>query len=543
MNSLSALDHAHVWHPFTPMRQWREQDPLIIERGEGPYLFDTQGKRYIDGTSSLWCNVHGHRHPYLDQALRDQLDKVAHTTMLGLSSPPAITLAARLCACVNQHLEQAHAQSGREQSDRPTSHRPLTQAFFTDAGATAVEVALKMAIGYWQHTGHSKKRRVLRLGGSYHGDTVGSMSVGYSDLFHRPYRSLLFEVGTLPDVSYTDPPGAQAHQGDDRSRCDSCHGDAQTCRHTWPSECARLGERIIRYVESELEVAADQQRGVEDVAAVIIEPVMQGAAGMMCQPPGFVRMVRDWCDTHDILLIVDEVATGFGRTGKLFACEHDAIGPDILCLAKGLTAGYLPLAATLATDRVAQAFEGSHHPDAPDFHRHRTLYHGHTYTGNPLAAAVANASLDLWEMTDHAWQSSSAGASESRPPLDLESPGSGTLLDHIAASAELVTHKLNALRGHPRIRDVRQRGLMVGIELAPASCEHAPPETVEQGRATAPAPPASGEAAAICHRLRERGVILRPLGDVLVLMPIPATSHDVLEQLLDAVIAELHMVT
>ncbi|MEM6552698.1 MAG: adenosylmethionine--8-amino-7-oxononanoate transaminase [Planctomycetota bacterium] len=478
-SDLAQLDHAHVWHPFTPMRQWRSQDPLIIQRGEGSHLFDTQDNRYIDGTSSLWCNVHGHNHPHLNHAITEQLHQVAHTTMLGLANPPAITLAHRLIQLTDQHLPH------------PTD--PLNQVFYTDAGATAIEVALKMALGYHHHNatpGSPPRNRFVTLGGAYHGDTAGAMSVGYSDLFHNPFKPLTFAVSALPHNA--------------------------SLQHT---------QHALHQL-----IPANKPH---DLAAVILEPIVQGAAGMITQPPGFVRMVRNFCDHHDILLIADEVATGFGRTGKLFACEHDQVTPDILCLAKGLTAGYLPLAATLTTDRIAQAFEGNEDPTSPNFHRHKTLYHGHTYTGNPLAAAVALAGLDLFE----------PGLPNVPPDRRADSPDD--LLQHINQSADLIADHLNALRGHPAIVDIRQAGLMVGIELTPPTPQkptvsHRGPVSPNAAHQPHTAPPASGAAAAICHRLRDRGVILRPLGNVLVLMPIPATPHDVLTELLDAILAELH---
>ena len=475
---LAALDHAHVWHPFTPMRQWCETDPLIIERGEGPYLFDTDGNRYIDGVSSLWCNVHGHHHPTLDRAIRDQLDRVAHTTLLGLASPPSVELAARLVHAVRSLAAGSDVL-------------PLNKVFFTDAGATAVEVALKMAVGYWYHSGRPDKSRIVRLGGSYHGDTAGSMSVGYSELFHRPFRSMLFEVVSLPAIDYAP----ERRNRPSRAGCSTCDGDAERCRRGWPSECPERGGDIIESTREELNRVVAELRG--GVAAVVIEPVMQGAAGMICQPPGFVKMVRSWCNVHEVLLIADEVATGFGRTGTLFACEHDDVVPDILCLAKGLTAGYLPLAATLTTDAVYNAFLG-----AP--HENKTLFHGHTYTGNALACAVALASLDLFDQ-----------------PVDA----SPDLLTQIRSSAGLLREKLHQLRGCPHVADVRQRGIMIGIEL---KTDAAP--TSETSRA------AAAIAARVCDQLRGRGVLLRPLGNVVVLMPIPATPLETLGQMIDHVL-------
>ena len=493
---LAALDHDHVWHPFTPMRQWREQPPLIIERGDGPYLFDTDGNRYIDGVSSLWCNVHGHHHPALDQAVRDQLGKVAHTTLLGLASPPSIELAARLVDLV----------SPRSPAPGP---RSLQKVFYSDAGATALEVAFKMAVGYWHHTGRPDKTRFLGLQGAYHGDTAASMSVGYSDLFHRPFQSMTFPVDWFPNC---DPL---------RSSQKSSHKIRKLS--TWPSEDSALmnalADRSLATLRTMLERHADR------TAAIVIEPVMQGAAGMIAQPPGFVHGVRALATEFDVLLIADEVATGFGRTGEMFASlgtwglgnlgtwkdgtdsaqvpkspSPQVPTPDILCLAKGLTAGYLPLAATLTTDAIYDAFCGE-----PD--ERRTLYHGHTYTGNPLACAVALASLDLFD-----------------EPVD----GSPDLLAHIHASAELIRDRLAPLRDCPHVADVRQRGMMVGIELGPN-------RRLAEPRTPNPAPPdfTAPLGRRVCNRLRRRGILLRPLGNVIVLMPIPATPHDVLAEMLD----------
>ncbi len=486
--SLAQLDHAHVWHPFTPMRQWREREPLMIERGDGPYLFGPDGRRYIDGTSSLWCNVHGHNHPDLNAAIRDQLDKVAHTTLLGLASPPSVELAAKLVGLVNPEL------GGDDLPEDTQRSRRLDKVFYSDAGATAVEVAFKMAIGYWHHIGRPEKRRFIGMAGAYHGDTTGSMSVGYSPLFHQPFVAMVFDIDTFPNP---DPLRFEFSQTNrrDLSRLPS---------HVWPSEESTRSQELLAGCGDHLaQLLSDR---CNDTAAVVLEPVMQGAAGMIPQPPGFVSMVRELCSRYDVLLIADEVATGFGRTGTMFACEHDGVTPDLLCLAKGLTGGYLPLAATLATSRIAHAFEGSDDPDGGDDHfRHRTLYHGHTYTGNPLACAAALASLDLFERD--------------------------RLLDHIHASARIIADRLDPLRdpaAFPHIVDVRQRGIMVGIELGPSRDASAQP--FDFSRRTA---------ARLCERMRERGLILRPLGDVVVLMPIPAMPHDVLHTMLDIVLDAL----
>ena len=472
---LAQLDHQHVWHPFTAMRQWREKQPLIIERGQGPYLFDTDGRRYIDGVSSLWCNVHGHRVPQLDQAIRDQLDRVAHTTLLGLASPPSIELAARLAQLTQDKL-------------RPTTN-PLNKVFYSDAGATALEVAFKMAVGYWHHRGHPDKHRFIGLQGAYHGDTVGSMSVGFSDLFHRPFKSMAFPVDWFPAPDACRPPD------NFQPVCRPCDSSP----NAWPSEDAALGEALAQHCLANLEAILEQQ--ADQTAAIVIEPLMQGAAGMVCQPPGFVRGVRQLADRYNVLLIADEVAVGFGRTGAMFACEHeltDQPGPDILCLAKGLTAGYLPLAVTMTSDEIYDAFTGQPH-------QRRTLYHGHTYTGNPLACAVALASLDLFD----------------QPIADAPN-----LIAHTQRCAQLISESLEPLRDCPHVRDIRQRGIMVGIELGDN-----PGLT-----AASPAPPfdfAQPLGHQICDQLRQEGVIIRPLGNVLVLMPIPATPLPVLAELVE----------
>ncbi len=319
---LIEADRRYVWHPFTQQQSWggESDPPLIIERAENTNLYDAEGNAYIDGVSSLWCNVHGHHHPAIDEAIREQLDRVAHSTMLGLSHPPAIELAQKLIAVAPDGLQRV---------------------FYSDSGSTAVEIALKMAFQWWAQRGETGRTRFICLQNAYHGDTIGSVSVGGIDLFHSLYRPLLFD--TL---------------------------------------AARAGD------SEQLDALLSEHRG--EVAAVIVEPLVQGAAGMLMQPPGYLRRVRELCDEHDVLLICDEVATGFGRTGTMFACEHEQVSPDLMCVAKGLTGGYLPLAATLTTERIYEGFLGR----ADEY---RTFFHGHTFTGNPLACAAAIATLEIFE--------------------------------------------------------------------------------------------------------------------------------------------------
>jgi adenosylmethionine---8-amino-7-oxononanoate aminotransferase len=412
---LVAADRAHLWHPFTQQEGWVEEEPLIVDRAEGTDLIDIQGRRYIDGVSSLWCNVHGHGHPRIDAALREQLDRVAHSTMLGLSHRPGIELAQRLVEL---------APPG------------LTRVFYSDSGSTATEIALKMAFQYWQQRGEARRTKFVSLRMAYHGDTIGSVSVGGIDLFHSLYRPLLF---------------------------DSLHAE--------PGHAADM-ERLLAEHEGE-------------VAAVIMEPLVQGAAGMLVHPEGYLRDVRELCDRHGVLLILDEVATGFGRTGRMFACEHEDVAPDLLCLAKGITGGYMPLAATLASERIYKGFLGR-------FEEFRTFFHGHTYTGNPLACAAALATLDVF--------------AEERT------------LEHLERKIELLAELLEPIAAHPEVNAVRRRGFMTGIELAER-----------------PLPARIGHQVTL--DARRRGAVIRPLGDVVVLMPPLAISEGELTRLL-AITAE-----
>jgi adenosylmethionine---8-amino-7-oxononanoate aminotransferase len=406
---LVAADRAHLWHPFTQQQSWVDEEPLIVDRAEGTDLIDVRGRRYIDGVSSLWCNVHGHGHPRIDAAVREQLDRVAHSTMLGLSHRPGIELARRLVEL---------APPG------------LTRVFYSDSGSTATEIALKMAFQYWQQRGEQRRTKFVSLRMAYHGDTIGSVSVGGIDLFHSLYRPLLF------DTLHAEP------------------GDADDM------------ERLLSDYDGE-------------VAAVIMEPLVQGAAGMLLHPNGYLRDVRELCDRHGVLLILDEVATGFGRTGRMFACEHEGVAPDLLCLAKGITGGYLPLAATLASEQIYEGFLGEHE-------QFRTFFHGHTYTGNPLACAAALATLDVF--------------------------GEERTLERLRGKVELLAELLAPLEDHPAVSEVRRCGFMVGIELA----EHPLPVRIGH-RVTLEA--------------RRRGAIVRPLGDVVVLMPPLSISSDDLRRL------------
>lgn len=442
---LEEWDRRYLWHPFTQMKDYEAQEPLIVERAEGVYLVDIHGRRYIDGVSSLWVNVHGHRHPSIDRAVREQLERVAHSTLLGLSNPPAIELAKRLVEIAPEGL---------------------TRVFYSDNGATAVEVALKMAFQYWQHKGERQRTRFISFENAYHGDTLGAVSVGGIDLFHRIFSPLLFPTYRVKaPYCYRCPEGLQ-------------YPDCELA-------CLRDLEETLK-------------RHHRECAALIIEPVVQGAAGMIVQPPGFLKRVRELCTEYGVLMIADKVATGFGHTGRMFACEHEGVAPDLMCVAKGITGGYLPLAATLTTEEIYEAFLG-------EYHEFKTFFHGHTYTGNPLACAAACANLEVFE--------------EERT------------LERMATKVELLAKKLKEFWSLPHVGDVRQRGFMVGVELV------ADRETKE------PFPPQMKVGQRVILEARRQGVVIRPLGDVIVLMPPLAIPEGELERLIEVVHDAIEKVT
>ena len=433
---LRQWDRQLVWHAFTQMAEY---EPLIFDRAEGCLLFDVDGNSYIDGVSSMWCNVHGHRHPRIDAAIRDQLDRVAHVTSLGASNPMTIKLARRLVDL---------APPG------------LGHVFFSDDGATAVEVAVKMAFQYWQQRGDPRpqKTRYVALGDAYHGDTLGSVSVGGVERFHAMFRPLLFDTMRVPSPNpYRLPEGVTPENA------------------------------LDHYLGRVEQVLAEHHR---QIAAVVIEPLVQGAAGMIVHPPGYLRGVRELTRRYDVLLIADEVAVGFGRTGRMFACEHEGVAPDLMCVAKGLTGGYLPMAATLATDEIWQAFLG-------EYAQSKTFFHGHTYGGNPLGAAAALATLDVFD----------------------EEQTLARLPEKIARLAE----HLQRIGRLPHVGHTRQCGLIAGIELV-------------RDRATKePYPWAQQHGKQVCARARAEGVLLRPLGDVLVIMPPLSIAPPQLDQIARAV--------
>jgi len=418
---IEKLDKRFLWHPFTQMREWESESPMIITEGRGSFLKDIYGKWYIDGVSSLWVTVHGHGKKEIDDAIKDQVDKISHSTLLGLTHPPAATLAEMLIKI---------------------APKGLSRVFYSDSGSTAVEVGLKMAYQYWQLKGMKNKKIFLSLNNAYHGDTIGAISVGGIDLFHNIFSPLLFK-------SYQAP----------SPHCYRCElGEKYpTCKML----CLDKMEALLK-------------RHHGDIAGLIIEPLVQGAGGMLVSPPGYLKGVKRLCRKYKVLMIADEVATGFGRTGKMFACEHEKISPDIICLAKGITGGYLPLAATITTERIYRQFLGKY----KDF---KTFFHGHTYTGNQLACSAAIASLNIFK--------------KEKTILKMQKK---------ISALEKALIKVSRL---PHVGDVRQKGFMVGIEL------------VKDNKSKEPYPIDKKTAWQVCNRAREKGLIIRPLGDVIVLMP------------------------
>jgi adenosylmethionine-8-amino-7-oxononanoate aminotransferase len=431
-------DVSHVWHPFTPMLEYAEEITPIIVGGQGFELEDSDGRHYLDGTSSLWCNIHGHRVPQLDKALKDQIDRISHSTLLGLANGPSAELARDLVTRV------------------PAG---LNHVFYSDDGATAVEAALKMAFQYHAHRGADPQRKNLfvSLGDAYHGDTIGAVSLGGIAAFHRVFGSLLFQSLKVPT------PGA----------------------YRLPQGMSR--EQYLAYCDQTLEQTLAEHH--ERIAGFIIEPLVQGAAGMLIHPAGYLKRVRELTAQYGIPLIADEVFVGFGRTGTMFACEQESVVPDLLCIAKGLTGGYLPLAVTLATDEIYNAFL-----DVPS--AGKTFYHGHTYTGNQLGCAVAIASCRLMD--------------------------TNRVLENVAVNQRIMQDWAERFRDHPNVGDIRQCGVILALEL------------VQDRNLQTPFP----AAARIGHRITlaamQQDVLIRPVGDVLVVMPAPAMPQSILQRLLTA---------
>lgn len=451
-DELRRWDREHYWHAFTQMAEY---DPLIIDRAEGVWLFDQTGRPLLDGVSSMWCNVHGHRHPKIDAAITEQLGRVAHVTSLGASNSTTIKLTRRLAEVTPEGLECV---------------------FFSSDGSSAVEVALKMAFQYWsqcrrdscsQHgctapasnkAGNNERTLFLAVGESYHGDTLGSVSVGGVARFHAMFAPLLFDVirGPCPDT-YRLPDGVTAEDA---------------CDH-YLAEYRQLFERFAGRI-----------------AALIVEPLVQGAAGVVVHPPGFLRGLRELATQHNVLLIVDEIAVGMGRTGKLWASEWEDVQPDFLCTGKGLGGGYLPIAATITTRRVWNAFLG-------EYEQSRSFFHGHTFGGNPLACAAALATLDLFQEED--------------------------TLNNVLHAGEILEECLAPLHSHPQVGNIRRRGLAAAVELvADKSNKTAYPWAERRGHR-------------VCQAAMSKGVWLRPLGNTIVIMPPLCVRREHIEQIAEAV--------
>jgi adenosylmethionine-8-amino-7-oxononanoate transaminase len=438
-HALSRKDKKYLWHPFTQQLEW-EKDPdfPIITRGMGTYLFDAKGKRYLDGVSSLWCNVHGHQVPAIDHAIRKQLKKIAHSTLLGASNEPAILLAEKLIKL---------------------APRDLTRVFYSDSGSEANEIAAKMAFQYWQQASPPRKSKnlFLTVREGYHGDTVGSVSLGGIDLFHGIFGPMLFKTLKLKSPFQ--------------------FASRKVSNGKWLADCVKEAEGVFKKYGARL-------------AAVHMEPLIEGAGGMLTHPWGYLKALRRLCDRYAVLLILDEVATGFGRTGTLFACEQEGVSPDLLCLAKNLTGGYLPVAATLTTEKVYRAFLGK-------FESARTFYHGHTFTGNQLGCAAALANLSL-----------------------IEKKG---FLEGIQEKSQWLQEHLEPLLNHPHVGDIRLRGMMGGIEL------------VKNKKTNEPYPYEWKMGYRVCLEAKKLGVLIRPLGNVIVLMPPLAITKKDLNVLIRAI--------
>ena len=437
-----------VWYPFTQMQEFAEHSPLKIVGAEGCWLQDEQGKRYLDGVSSLWANVHGHRHPVIDRAIEEQIGRVAHTTMLGLSHPGGIELARQLVKLTPEGL---------------------SRVFYSDSGATAVEIALKMAYQYWQLKGETQRYKFLKLSEAYHGDTIGAVSLGGMNLFHERFGRLLFDTIKVPTPHIYRHPFSVDDEKD------------------ITEQYFALSEDLI-------------MKHAEQACGFIIEPLIQGAAGMIVHPSGYLQHIRNLTKKYNMLLIADEVAVGFGRTGKMFASEWEEVSPDLLCLGKGITGGYMPLAATMATEEIFSAFMG-------DFKELNTFFHGHTYTGNPLACAAALASLRVFE-------------DEETLDAVVFGPKAKRYSEGMKMLAQLV-----------HVGSVRYRGLMGGLEL------------VKDKKSKEPYPFAERIGYQVILEARREGVILRPLGDVIVLMPPLAVSLEELDILFAATEKAIQRVT
>lgn len=444
---LKQYDQKYVWHPFTQMKEWESTPPVVITKGEGSWLIDSENNRYLDGVGAIWTNVHGHCHPFINNAIKEQVDRLEHSTLLGLASEKPAILAKKLIDIA------------------PTG---MAKVFYSDNGSTAVEIGIKMAFQYWRHLGRPDKSKFISFKNAYHGDTVGAMSVGGVDIFHEVFRPLLFPTIQSPSTACY--------------RCELCpEQDSRRCN----KECLIELERLI-------------EANSDEIAGLVIEPLVQGAGGMIIQPEGFISKVRELCNRFDILMIADEVAVGFGRTGTMFACNRESITPDIMALSKGITAGYLPLAATLTTQKVYDAFLG-------EYSELKTFFHGHTFTGNPIACAAALASLDLFEQNH--------------------------LLDQLQPKISYLTSRLEAIKNLNHVGEIRQCGMIAGIELVLNKINKKQYDWEQRVGMN------------VCFEARKHGIFLRPLGNVIVIFPPLSISYDEIDFLMNGLDKSIRTIT
>ena len=432
-SKIKSYDLDYIWHPFTQMKEYKEDEPIVIEDSDGVYLIDSDGNRYIDGVSSLWVNIHGHKVKKIDEAIKKQIDKIAHSTLLGVTNPSASILAKKLIDIAPEGLKKI---------------------FYSSDGASAVEVALKMAFQYWLLKNKPNKQKFVSLKDGYHGDTLGAVSVGGIDIFHSTYKPLLFKSFQISSYDSSD--------------------------------------RMVKELEKILNEKSDE------IAALIIEPYVQTAGGIKVAKEGYLKDVRNICNNYDVLLIIDEVATGFGRTGEMFACDHDKVTPDILVLGKGLTSGYLPLSATITTQDIFDTFLG-------DYEELKTFFHGHSYSGNPLSCATAIANLEIFDEEK--------------------------TISKVKKTIKILEDELKEFKGLKHVSDIRNKGLMAGIDLKKDSNKNIAYELKERiGKK-------------ICDLARKEGVLIRPLGDTIVIMPPISINQKELKKLTKSIYKCIKIVT
>jgi len=496
MNKLAQLDHKYVWHPFTQMRHWLKREPIVIVEGDGAELCDVRGRKFLDANSSIWTNLHGHKHPKINSAISRQLKKISHSSALGFANEPASLLAEKLVRIANLPFGRDAVSASENKKLGTATRRPsLNKVFFSDDGSTALEVALKLAYQFTART-RGLQPKFLSLDGAYHGDTIGAVSLGKIDLFHKAYSGLLFKTDKVTSpYCYRCKFNRAKPERDDARNYRKCN-----------FECVGKFEQKF---------SAQKKKG-NPFAAFVFEPLMQGAAGMIPQPRGWLKQVAEIARSYGALLIADEVMTGFGRTGfvgadvrslnskekksepphvgsyvnDLFACQQENVQPDFLCFAKGLTGGYLPMAATLTTQKVFDAFLG-------EYHEFKTFFHGHSYTGNQLGASAALASLEILQSKESI-----------RARFGLE---------------KLLHDELQSLWQLPNVGDIRQVGLIVGIEL------------VKDWRTREPLDLRERAGIRVCEAMAKRGVLTRPIGNVIVLMPPYCTTPEQLNKMVSAI--------